>query len=410
MDAVTAVHECTILGAGDAELRRGGAQLRAGLLVAFPTETVYGLGADACNESAALRVFAVKGRPPTDPLIVHVTDPAAAMDRLWAEGAETRALALRLGAVLWPGPLTLVGRASTAVAPSVTGGSGMVGLRVPAHPVARALIDAAGVAVAAPSANTFGHVSPTTARHVYDDLAARDASLLIIDGGRCPVGIESTVVRIGGRGRIEILRRGAVTEHDIQRALGPDAAIVEIVVRNTRANAVELEHAAEAPMMAPGQLLTHYSPTVPAFLVAPRSFPVSQAQTATGTAWRLVGVADVAADINAKTVILDYHGAVAAAFKRCFGVDVRSANGILAYRDLSPAGSPEEASHVVFDALRWTERVTGARVVLLPLIVEFEAASAAGLDTERAALYAAVEDRLFRAASGRVVVVENVVS
>lgn len=170
--------------------------LRSGRLVAFPTETVYGLGADAFNEASVASIFTVKGRPRSDPLIVHVASAGAAeaLVRLGPGGLE---LMRRLTASFWPGPLTLVAPAVPELPSAVTSGSGYVGVRVPEHALARELLQRAAVPVAAPSANRFGHVSPTRAQHVMDDLAHHP--ILVLDAPPadcCGVGIESTVVKI----------------------------------------------------------------------------------------------------------------------------------------------------------------------------------------------------------------------
>ncbi len=224
--------------------------LRAGELVAFPTETVYGLGADAGNSDAVHRIFVAKGRPTEHPLIVHLAN-AADVER-WArefpEGAR------RLAAAFWPGPLTLILPRAAGVTDAVTGGQDSVGLRVPSHPVARQLLDAfaelGGSGVAAPSANRFGHVSPTTARHVAEDLG--DSVSMIVDGGPCDVGIESTIVAFTG-GEPMVLRPGGIAIEDLVRVLGtlpraPDA---------------------DAPR-ASGTLASHYAPRAPARIVSPR--------------------------------------------------------------------------------------------------------------------------------------------
>jgi L-threonylcarbamoyladenylate synthase len=181
--------------------------LAGGGLVAFPTETVYGLGAAALDDAAVRRVFRAKGRPPDNPLIVHVAG-AAELDRV---AATVTPLARRLAAEHWPGPLTLVVDAGDEVPSVTTGGLRSVGVRVPDHPVALALLTAAGIPVAAPSANRSGRPSPTTAAHVLADLG--DAVDLVVDGGTCRVGVESTVV--DARGEVPVvLREGAVTrEH-----------------------------------------------------------------------------------------------------------------------------------------------------------------------------------------------------
>jgi L-threonylcarbamoyladenylate synthase len=229
-------------------IARAVAHLRAGELVAFPTETVYGLGADAGNPDAVRAIFAAKGRPADHPVIVHLAD-AAAMP-LWARDIDDDAR--RLAAAFWPGPLTLILPRTTHADDVVTGGQDRVGLRVPSHPVARALLrafaDAGGSGVAAPSANRFGRISPTTAQHVADDLADRVA--LIVDGGACDVGIESTIVAFGG-GEPMLLRPGGVPADAIARVLG----------RAPRA-------ADEQAPRASGTLASHYAPRTPSRLVA----------------------------------------------------------------------------------------------------------------------------------------------
>ena len=183
--------------------------LRAGGLVAFPTETVYGLGADAWNAEAVARIFTVKRRPADNPLIVHVAD----QNGLAAVAARVPPLARRLAARFWPGPLTLVVDAAPEVPAVTTGGLATVAVRMPDHPVALALLDAAGVPIAAPSANRSGRPSPTTAAHVLADLGG-DVDV-VLDGGSCPVGVESTVVDARGD-RPLILREGAVTREQLK--------------------------------------------------------------------------------------------------------------------------------------------------------------------------------------------------
>ena len=218
--------------------------LRAGGLVAFPTETVYGLGARARDAAAVARVYALKGRPPNHPLIVHLAD-ASAMSA-WA--AEVPEAARRLAAAYWPGPLTVVLRARDDVPASVTGGAATVALRVPDHPVAMALLLALGEGVAAPSANRFGRVSPTSAAHVLQEFE-RDADLLVLDGGPCAVGLESTIVDLSS-GAPRLLRPGGVGVRALIDAVGPLAGA---------------EAGPRPP--APGDQLRHYAPDVPTRLV-----------------------------------------------------------------------------------------------------------------------------------------------
>ena len=190
--------------------------LHAGDLVAFPTETVYGLGADAANPAAVAKIFALKGRPADHPLIVHFADPLAIAQ--WAR--EVPPGAMTLAARFWPGPLTIILRKAARVPGAVTGGQDTVGLRCPSHPVALELLrEFARIgsgAVAAPSANRFGHVSPTTARHVREEFGG---DLMVLDGGPCEVGLESTIVDLSRRTPV-LLRPGAITRRDIEAVLG----------------------------------------------------------------------------------------------------------------------------------------------------------------------------------------------
>ena len=187
--------------------------LRNGGLVAFPTETVYGLGADARNINAVRKIFEVKGRPETHPLIVHI----ASATQLSSWAATVPDTARRLAERFWPGPLTLILTKHESVPLDVTGGQDTVGLRVPAHPLALNLLTEFGGGIAAPSANRFGRVSPTTATHVRDDLG-KDVDF-ILDGGPCSVGVESTIVNLSS-GRPTILRPGGVTREEIEEVLG----------------------------------------------------------------------------------------------------------------------------------------------------------------------------------------------
>ena len=191
-------------------------------LVAFPTETVYGLGADACNEMAVQRIYSVKGRPADHPLIVHV----ASMDALGDWASDVPEYAISLSRDYWPGPMTLIMKRSGLAADFVTGGQDTVGIRVPAHPVALGLLEAfarvGGKGVAAPSANRFGNVSPTTAQAVSDELSNYlSDSDQILDGGACDVGVESTIIDCTGDAP-RILRPGAITQEMIERSTGLD--------------------------------------------------------------------------------------------------------------------------------------------------------------------------------------------
>jgi len=239
------------------DIARAAAILRAGGLVAFPTETVYGLGADASNPAAVAKIFAAKGRPQDHPLIVHL----GSIELLPQWAREIPPAAQKLAAAFWPGPLTLILERARDVPDCVTGGQDTVGLRIPGHPVALELLKAfageeggrAFSGVAAPSANKFGRISPTTAEHVRAELGA--AVQTVLDGGECGVGIESTIVDLS-RGRAVLLRPGEITPAQIATVLGAE---------------VELPDAA-APRVS-GTLDSHYAPRTPLDLVAAADLP-----------------------------------------------------------------------------------------------------------------------------------------
>ncbi len=221
-----------------AGIARAGELLRAGRLVAFPTETVYGLGADATDERAVAAIFAAKGRPQFNPLIAHVPDLAAA--RSWGLFDER---ASELAQQFWPGPLTMVlpRPANSALSLLVSAGLDSIAIRVPGHPVAQAILRAAGRPIAAPSANRSGAVSPTTPQHVLESLGDRvDA---IVTGGKCMVGVESTVIDLTGRDAV-LLRPGAVLADEMERLIGP----------------VRLSAGDPTAPKSPGQLESHYAP------------------------------------------------------------------------------------------------------------------------------------------------------
>src|SRR6266849_2607798 len=227
-----------------AEIEAAARLLRTGRLVAFPTETVYGLGANALDPEAVARIYAVKGRPPTSPLIVHVASVEMAQSLVtnWPDLAD------RLAQLFWPGPLTLVLEKQPTIPSIVTAGLATVGLRMPAHPMALALIKAAGVPLAAPSANRFTQLSPTTADHVRRSLGS-DVDL-ILDGGPCEVGVESTVLSLAGPLPV-LLRPGAISRSEIETVIGPIASAAQVVGAHP----------------SPGMHPRHYSPRTRLLLV-----------------------------------------------------------------------------------------------------------------------------------------------
>ena len=275
-------------------LAEAAAVLRAGGLVAFPTETVYGLGADAMSEAAVRRIYAAKGRPADNPLIVHVESLAAASK----VAAWIPPLARDLAEQWWPGPLTLVLEADPGVPTVTTGGLATIALRVPAHPVALALLQSAGVPVAAPSANRSGRPSPTSAQHVMDDLG--DAVDVVLDGGDCGVGVESTVVDARGESPI-VLREGAVTREQLGLKAGPDPGA--------------------DPSASPGTRYRHYAPSCAVEIVATGDGAARAAAIAgTGRTVGLIGFSRAAPPVHTLAQVRD-----AEAMARCLYSALRAA-------------------------------------------------------------------------------------
>jgi len=276
-------------------LARAGELLRNGGLVAFPTETVYGLGANALDSRAVNRIYEVKGRPASSPLIVHVdsTEMARDLARVWPESA------VRLAQAFWPGPLTLVVKKDPAIPGNVTAGLGTVGLRQPDHPVALALIREARIPVAAPSANRFSGLSPTTAEHVVQTLGTEID--LILDGGQSRVGIESTVLSLAGD-RATLLRPGMVSREQIEEVIGG----IEV-----------LTGVAEGAHPSPGLHGRHYSPLTPLFLIDGARLPergrgaylwLNQPQPAAHSEQMPADATGYAAVLYEKLHRLDHHG------------------------------------------------------------------------------------------------------
>ncbi len=291
-----------ILAASDTAIATAAVLIAKGHPVAVPTETVYGLAADARNAEAVARIYAAKGRPAFNPLIVHVADLAAA-ERL----AHFDKIALLLAERFWPGPLTLVvpRRADAPIASLATAGLDTIAIRIPAHPVMRALLAACDCPLAAPSANASGRISPTNAAHVVASLGGRVA--LVIDGGPCESGLESTIVRAIDYG-VDILRPGPVTREMLAQATGLDVVL-----------------AYEAPLdaiSAPGQLASHY---------APRK-PLTCDVTSSDADAYLIGFGPIAGDFN-----------------------------------LSERGDPVEAAARLFDALHAADASEAPRIAVAPI-------------------------------------------
>lgn len=246
MDAATNLPKGTLLAASDAEsIHLAGRIIKAGGLVAFPTETVYGLGCDAMNAVAAAKVFEAKQRPQFDPLIVHIAD----FTQLEMVVGSLPTLAQRLMDAFWPGPLTLVLPKQPAIPDLITAGLSTVAVRMPNHPIARALLREANTPIAAPSANPFGYVSPTTAQHVADGLG--NTVDLILDDGPCSVGVESTIVSLAGPQR-ELLRPGSITIEQLRTVIGN----------------IHQTSTVNPKPIAPGQLARHYATRTPLTILA----------------------------------------------------------------------------------------------------------------------------------------------
>jgi L-threonylcarbamoyladenylate synthase len=299
------------------------AVLQRGGLVAFPTETVYGLGADAFDARAVARVFEVKARPSFDPLIVHLAE-AASLD--WvavADDARIEALAARF----WPGPLTLVLRRRPELPDIVTAGLDTVGVRVPAHPAARALIAAAGTPLAAPSANPFGYVSPTTAAHVAELLG--DAVELVLDGGPCRVGLESTILSLAGDP--VILRPGGLPREALEDALGTRLAVAA---------------PGERPL-APGQLQRHYATRTPLAILDQKAKAAPSGQERIG----LLAQGPTHAPGFAAVEVLAPDGALETAAARLFAA-LRRLDAMGLDRILAEPCAETGLGHAIMDRLR----------------------------------------------------------
>lgn len=262
-----------------AEIERAVQLLKQGELVAFPTETVYGLGADASNPAAVAKIFAAKGRPADHPVIVHLPD-IAHLDR-WARDISPAARAV--AEKYWPGPLTLILKRHPDVPDIVTGGQDTVGLRIPNHPLALELLHAFDGGIAAPSANKFGRISPTTAQHVRDDLG--DEVALILDGGPCQVGIESTIVDMSSE-RTTVLRPGMLAGFDIGLFLG------RLPAEAVNTNSVK----------TPGSHLAHYAPRTPLLLTPEDTVPIAL-RTALGKRERVAILAPYPAPIENPLIV-----------------------------------------------------------------------------------------------------------
>ena len=339
------------MGPSTERLQQAAQLLAAGELVALPTETVYGLGADAANPEAVAKIFAAKGRPADHPLIVHL----ASAEHLTHWATDIPPLAWDLAASFWPGPLTLILKKQPWAPLAVTGGQDTVGLRVPNHPLALELLAAFAVAkkgapagIAAPSANRFGRISPTTAAHVHEELGARVA--LIVDGGPCQVGIESTILDLS-RATPEILRPGAITGDALARVMGNAPRPYGASAPQSGQGAAAIP----APRVS-GSLSAHYAPRTALRLVASPALATEALQLAS-VDQRVAVLAHSVADPGDRRLL--WHAA---------------------------ASDPTAYAHDLYASLRTLDTL-GAHIILVE-------------DLPSTAAWRAIADRLGRAATG----------
>lgn len=376
---------CKVLPFCEKSLDEASSLLHEGKLVAFPTETVYGLGANAFDPKACLQIFAKKKRPLSDPLIVHIPSAEEAL-KLVELSERQRKVFDALSNKFWPGPFTLILPAVSKIPKEVTGGTGWVGVRVPDHKAARTLLDHCKLPVAAPSANLFMHVSPTTAAHVFDDFFDQD--LAILDDGQTTLGIESTILKIEDESAT-FLRLGSLAASDVSSYLQSltgfeDYAfhikrkLIKEPQTNQEDSKVQKEteeandHASkgnENTVEAPGQFLKHYSPWIPLFTLSDnKTEKVLRAE-----------------DLK-KTVFLDFGGSKS-----------HLKNLVLRYEDLSPSFSTKEAMTRFYFLLRAAETTKGAEYIV---IVDIEGLSET-LKPEEKKHVAALADKIYRSCSGQ---------
>lgn len=352
--------------------------LHSGGLVAFPTETVYGLGASLWHENALNTIFIAKSRPKTDPLIVHIQKKEDAKNLVILTQKEQTYFDI-LAKKFWPGPLTIVLKAEKHVPKIVMSGGNYVGVRVPAHPIAQKLLAFTNAPIAAPSANKFGHVSPTTAQHVFDDLSTVSELLIINDDTKCDIGIESTVIKIQDE-TIQILRLGAISEESIKAELrmsNMEAVLIE--QKKYLKNEHDIEKREEKQNVsretfledAPGQNLTHYSPWIETYVIydskngAPSLFPILHKQKISDAELKNIAIVDFG--------------------KKYF----QYKNLSKIYYDLSEDSDYKTAARNLFNIMREIENKQDVEKILI-----------ANLYSE-SPFSKAIFDRIYRAASGK---------
>ena len=410
VDGIHTLRSAEVVSCNDVSIERCGAVIAAGGLVAFPTETVYGLGANALNATAVQSIFTAKKRPNSDPLIVHVLDKDGMIALFdFSDGSNGGSLARGICESLWdafcPGPLTIIYKAAAHIPPLVTAGTGYVGVRSPSHSIALKLLKASrGLPIAAPSANRFGHVSPTSSDHVLDDLGDADVKIIQDDvqsTGGCRVGLESTVCRLrvlpdNSSAELTILRCGAVTSSMIASALGSRGLVrITVKVDNERhlsakggpGAAIDAPVVSEdAVVVAPGQMTRHYAPDIPTYIVSNAADAMTMMDSSS-------------VDLSSAAVI-DFGGRLG---------DLR--DQVRRYVDLSPTGNLHEACFALFRELRAAESPevlsAGVSTVLLPDLRDMVATHSSSSDAVGAeGLELALWERMNRAASGTFIRIE----
>lgn len=344
-------------------------ELLNGNLVAFPTETVYGLGANALNENALEKIFFAKGRPKSDPLIVHIRSLVQAESLTDMTSFQRQCFDI-LGKKFWPGPLTLIVRSSKNVSKLINAQSDSIAIRIPSGKIAQNLLEKANIPIAAPSANRFGHVSPTTAQHVIDDLNNVSNLTVIENPEICGVGIESTVIKIMENDTLLLLRPGAISSLQVKKELEKYKIFSEIKL--LRKEIIHTENTILKHLDSPGQLLKHYSPYIESYIIHndfKNNFPCQF----------------LTKDHLFESVIIDFNAQ-----------NLNLKNHVLGYFDLSCSGNIKEASQNLFSYLRMAESILNAKYILLP-----------NLNSDNDEDFMAIFDRIYRAASGKFVKITN---
>lgn len=336
-----------IISSSDDNLKICAEDIKNGKLVSFPTETVYGLGANALNIEAVMKIFEYKGRPLSDPLIVHVTSTEMALSLVEIDN-NTEELFYILSKKYWPGPLTIILKANYKVLnPIITANTGFVGLRHPNHEIASKLINLSNLPIAAPSANKFCHISPVNPYHVFEDF--KEFPVKIIDGGISNYCMESTVVKIDYENKkLLIFRMGALSPNELQSFLNSTSQFKNFVVdviskkngNKKTSNPPENKEDFSQDQEAPGQFIKHYSPLLDTYIIS-----------------------EIEDDSSCKleeqdfktTVLIDFNGKMIIKYGNIFGY----------YRDLSLSGSEDEVMHNLYDYLRWAESLENAKKIVI---------------------------------------------